>query len=215
MLEELPKYFLELLKKIPKQLLLPILVGIGGLILFGYGLMSYFNANNSHENTIPEHFTGENTNTQPSGMISGQKKIIIDVEGAVQQPGVYSLAQDSRVKDGLIAAGGLSDIADRTYVEQRINLAAKLADGMKVYIPREGENASAASQTLSQTAVAGENIISINAADQSSLESLPGIGVVTAQKIIDGRPYETLDELVSKHVLTQKVFDKIKDMVGI
>lgn len=62
----------------------------------------------------------------------------IDVEGAVVTPSVYSITFDSRVQDGLIAAGGLSSSADRDWVEKHINLSAKLSDGIKLYISITG-----------------------------------------------------------------------------
>jgi competence protein ComEA len=146
------------------------------------------------------------------------KEITVDIEGAVQKPGVYSLSATSRVQDALISAGGLSDKADRSKVSKAMNLAAKLVDGAKIYIPQEGEQAMASSgDSGGQTVLGSEtsSVININTASESELDSLPGVGPATAAKIIKGRPYSSLEELIQKKILGTKVFSNIKDKIGL
>ena len=105
--------------------------------------------------------------------------------------------------------------ADNQRISQTINRAAIVADGGKLYFPkisdssssnivrREGNTPGVPSQTT--------DMVNINMASQAQLDELAGVGPVTAQKIIDGRPYQVLTELVSKKAMSQSVFDKVKD----
>lgn len=111
----------------------------------------------------------------------------------------------------MIAAGGLSARADREWVAKNLNLAMKLTDGAKVYVPAFGENAGAPGS--SEALVSGT--ININTGSASELDGLPGVGPVTAQKIIDNRPYSSVQDLLSKKAVNQKVFDNIKDKISV
>lgn len=136
-------------------------------------------------------------------------EIVVDVEGAVLNPGVYKLSSTARTVDALAAAGGLSEDADREYVQKNINLAQKVTDGLKLYIPRSGE------QVLSASSASGSGpVININQASESQLEALPGIGAVTAGKIISGRPYGSVDDLLNQKIVGSKVFSEIKDQLS-
>lgn len=145
-------------------------------------------------------------------------KIKVDVEGAVMNPGVYDLKSDARFKDALASAGGLSEEADREYVAKGLNLAQKLIDGVKIYIPRVNEKVTNVSSSVSTSTGDGTSAVSgsinVNTASQDSLESLPGVGPVTAGKIINGRPYSDINELLSKKVVGSSVFGKIKDQIS-
>jgi len=191
---------------------LPLSLGILGMILFAYGLIGLFSANKSSEDIIFETSSEKNT-------VIEAKTILVDIEGAVVKPGVYKLPQESRIQDALIVAGGLSAAADREHVAKNFNLAIKLTDGTKIYVPFIGEavkgaavlNVSNASSELS----AVNALININNASESQLDTLPGIGPVTAQKIIVGRPYSSVDELLSKKIVGAKVFGQIKDKISV
>ncbi|PWU23173.1 hypothetical protein C5B42_03785 [Candidatus Cerribacteria bacterium 'Amazon FNV 2010 28 9'] len=144
------------------------------------------------------------------------KTLTIDIEGAVLHPGVIQLPTSSiappRFQDALAKAGGLSANADPQYVQQQLNLAAPLSDGMKIYIPKKGEGAVAGASTSSSPSSA---IISINTATLDQLDSLPGIGATRAQAILDHRPYMSLDELSSKAKLPKSIIDKITPLISL
>jgi competence protein ComEA len=144
--------------------------------------------------------------TQP-GMA---QKVKVDIEGAVEQPGIYEVANDSRIQDVLITAGGMTPKANRTYVSQNINLAQKVYDGLKIYIPENISNLSNSSNLTNLS-----NLVNINTGTLSQLDTLPGIGEATAKKIIDGRPYQNTSQLVEMHIVTQSVFTKIKDLISL
>ena len=157
-------------------------------------------------------------------------EIIVEISGQVEKPGVYKLPNGSRIDDLLTVSGGLSVNANRELLDKTLNRAAKLIDGQKLYIPSIDEqtkvlsanatsaglgnssNSSTTSEGISQNS---GNTININSASQSQLETLSGIGPAYAQKIIEGRPYSNLEELVTKKILSQKLFDKNKDLLSI
>lgn len=101
-------------------------------------------------------------------------KLVVHVAGAVRRPGLYRLAEGERVADAVARAGGATAPADTA----AINLAAPLADGMQVVVPSRVPGAKGA-------AVPGR--VSLSSASVSELDALPGIGPVTAQKIVDHR----------------------------
>lgn len=140
-----------------------------------------------------------------SGVI---KKIVVDMSGEVAKPGVYSFDTGARVVEAITAAGGFSKNADMEWVDKNLNKAAKLSDGEKIYVPRAGEPESVRVEVDNKK-------INLNNASQATLESLPGVGPVTATKIVAGRPYQDSNELVTKKIVGQKVFDQIKDLVSI
>lgn len=117
--------------------------------------------------------------------------LVVHVVGAVRRPGLYRLPAGSRVADALARAGGPTRRADTTLV----NLAAPLADGVQVVVPRRGQAASGAG---GGAGVAG-GPVHLNSATAADLDALPGIGPVTAQKILDYRaqhgPFSSLEDL--------------------
>lgn len=149
--------------------------------------------------------------------------LVVEIAGAVEKPGVYKLVADSRIEDLLILAGGVSYNADREWMEKVLNRASKLQDGQKIYIPRIGEQSNILSankdgvyQSISTDFLKrGNGLININTASQKELESLYGIGPVYAQKIIEHRPYSTIDELVTRKILKTSTFEKIKDKITV
>jgi competence protein ComEA len=108
------------------------------------------------------------------------KILIVHVVGAVRRPGLYRLADGSRVADAVRRAGGSTRRADLSL----INLAAPIADGLQVVVPRRQPAAAAASGTAGATP-AGP--VHLNTATLEELDALPGVGPVTAQKILDYR----------------------------
>ena len=136
------------------------------------------------------------------------RQVVVHVDGAVIRPGVYQLKADSRVGDAINAAGGLATSADQS----KINLAAKVADGQKIYIARIGEEVKGTTSITSTTGITG--LININTASESELDKLPGVGPVTAAKIIASRPYSAPEELLTKKVVNTSVYEKIKGLIA-
>lgn len=147
--------------------------------------------------------------------------ITVDVSGAILKPGVYQLVSGSRIADAIAISGGLEDSADTEWIDRMVNKAAKLSDGQKVYIPFKDDHSDPDSDNLNgvyqsytgPSDTSFSNKVSINTASQSELESLWGIGPKTAQKIIEQRPYSSIEELLSKKIINSNVFDKNKDII--
>jgi competence protein ComEA len=133
--------------------------------------------------------------------------VVVDVVGAVARPGVVRLPAGSRVLDALLAAGGMTGDADLFAV----NKAALLRDGVRIYVPKPGEQVPAGA--LGSPA---ETKIDINHASESELDTLPGIGPGTAAKIVrsrEAKPFARAEELQTRGLVTAKVFADIKDLV--
>lgn len=149
--------------------------------------------------------------------------IFVDLSGAVERADVYEVTSGARLKDVLILAGGLSVDADRGFFARSFNLARKLKDQEKIYIPNREEiqneliqiNQPALTNYYSDTPTASSEKISINNATMDQLDTLPGIGKITAQKIIQNRPYQSLDDLLSKKIVGKSVYERIKDLITI
>jgi competence protein ComEA len=110
-----------------------------------------------------------------------EPRVVVDVVGAVHRPGLYRLPQSARIADALGRAGGPTAKADL----DQVNLAAPLADGEQVVVPRKVAGARAAVGGASGSAPPGPVYLSTATLEQ--LDALPGIGPVTAQKILDYR----------------------------
>lgn len=147
-------------------------------------------------------------------IVKENKTITVDLSGAVKNPGVYKLKDGAIVEDAIKAGGGFSDLANRQYISKALNLAQKLSDGSKIYVPAEGEIAGISRDGgVSQAAV--QSKVNINSATQAQLEVLPAVGPVTASRIISDRPYQKAEELLSKKVVNKAVFEKIKDLITV
>lgn len=190
---------------------LPIVLVMGGIVILSGALIFKYL-------TSPKIESATENAPEKSKVLSTEttllaKTIKVDISGAVEKPGVYEIPDNYRVTDVLITAGGITPKADRNYVSKNINLAQKLSDGQKIYIPFEGETTSnSVTQSTSNTVANGT--VNINMASLSELDKLPGIGPVTAQKIIDSRPYLKNDDLLAKKIVSKSVYDKIKDQIA-
>jgi competence protein ComEA len=205
----------ELLSKIGKYryLLLCLLIG---LILTGLGIL-FFKSGAITPSTKVEVL--DSTKAGPDS----HQDLTAEISGEVIKPGVYKLPTDSRVDDLLIKADGLSVNADRSWCDKYLNRAAKLSDGQKVFIPSVNQQSNVLSaknsvgdQTVSSVVQSDSNeLININTASLSQLDSLPGIGQTYGQNIIEHRPYSTLEELVSKGAIKQSLYNKIKNLISV
>ena len=205
--------FLERYLPFLKQHWLPLGLGLLGLIFLVYGLIALFGSSSSSSDVVFE------AGSEASESAKVNKEIFIDVSGAVVKPGVYRFNSDSRVQDALVAAGGLSAEANRDWAAKNLNLAAKLRDGGKLYIPdlnESGIKSQESGGTLGgEVAGVTTGLININTASTSELDTLPGVGPVTAQKIINARPYEAIEDLLSKKIVGSKVFEQIKEKIAV
>jgi competence protein ComEA len=161
------------------------------------------------------------TPTDGSGSTAPAKKgerVTVHVAGAVATPGVYALAADARVIDAIEAAGGGVPESDLN----RLNLAAKVADGQRVLVSRVGEAAPAGPGTPGGTdggSADPSGLVNVNSATQAELEALPGIGPTLAEAIISERErrggFRSVNELRDVRGIGEKRFADLKDKVTI
>ena len=135
------------------------------------------------------------------------RELVVDVAGGVVAPGLHRLRPGDRVGDAIIAAGGFGPRADLATASRLLNLAAPLSDGAKVLVPELGST---------QVASPDDGRIDLNRADGAALESLPGIGPVTAQRILDARAearFGKIADLRSRGIVGDAVFERLKGLV--
>jgi len=138
-------------------------------------------------------------------------ELAVYVTGAVANPGVYYLAEESRVQDALEAAGGPTANADL----DRVNLAQRLRDEDQIYFPEVGEE----NPPVTRMGGSGEGLININTASAAELETLPGIGPVLAGAIVDHReahgPFSSIEEITNVQGIGQGVFGEIRELITV
>lgn len=142
--------------------------------------------------------------------------IMVDVGGAVKMPQVMELKENSRVADAISAAGGLTEQADTA----GINQAAFLTDGEKVYIPQKGESGAVLSGITSAAgSQAGQQKVNINTATSEELQTLDGIGPVTAEKILTYRDnngaFQNIEDLKNVDGIGDKTFENLKEHITV
>jgi competence protein ComEA len=164
--------------------------------------------------------------------------LVVDVQGAVLRPGVHHLTGGSRVADAIAAAGGYGPRVDADRVGRELNLAAQLHDGDRVLVPSRddppgsgvggsGGGSGGSGGTTGGGGTGGSGgtgggrngaLVDLNHATASELDALPGVGPVTAQKIIAARkeqPFATIEALRDRKVIGVAAFDKLKDLVTV
>ena len=207
-------------ERLPMLALTGLLVAAGGA-----GLASRAADRVTIVQRAPEH------EEEPQGDATGAAEtpeeqpttFVVHVDGAVEAPGLVRMeGVDVRVYDAVEAAGGLLDDADTSSV----NLAEPLTDGAKIHIPHEGEEQdeqTAASQpgqvttsgaTGTGTALA---LVNLNQATEEQLQTLPGVGEVTARTIVEDRtrngPFATVEDLMRVSGIGEKKFEKLQGRI--
>lgn len=152
--------------------------------------------------------------------------LVVYVCGAVRSPGVYTFAPGARVADLIDRAGGATGAAEL----ETINLAAVLTDGQQVVVPRRGETAAATAAGDPAAAATGSGgaaaapavpgaLVNLNTATLAELDTLPGVGPSTAQKILDYRTssggFKSVDDLKNVSGIGDVRFAELKDLVTV
>ena len=148
-----------------------------------------------------------------AGSVAGNDaapKLFVHVVGAVRRPGLFRLKDGTRVADAVARAGGPTRRADLSAV----NLAAPLVDGQQVIVPRRGPGGVPAA--LAGTSAPGAKV-SLASATAEQLDELPGIGPVTAEKIVDWRtthgPFRSVDDLDNVPGIGPARIEQLRDLV--
>lgn len=220
-----------------RKILLIIVISI---ITFGISYYAYETKSNEEFDVDEQNLEVEENNETEDLSEETSEKIVVHVSGAVNQEGIVELDEKARVADAIEKAGGVTENA---YMKD-VNLAEVLEDGMKIYIPtkeevnnqNQGENTnyisagttSLANNTNSSTKNSGEsktgasNVkgkVNINTASLEELDTLPGIGESTANKIINYRKengkFKSIEEIKEVSGIGDSKYEKIKDLIEI
>ncbi len=183
-----------------------LILTILGLTLFLIGISGVF-LNREKDYISLNHEIGSNSVLGESRE-SVVSMLIVDIGGAVERPGVYEFNSGDRIIEALNKAGGIKDNANYGWVEKSLNKAELLRDGMKLYVPFENDS-------LVLESGMQNNLISINYATAQELETLPGVGQVTADKIIKGRPYSSIEDLKNKKIVGSKLYLDLVDLLSL
>jgi competence protein ComEA len=153
-----------------------------------------------------------------AGVGGAVAEVVVHVAGAVAAPGVQRLPAGARVVDAVDAAGGAAPDADLG----RINLAAVLADGQQVYVPRAGESPPAPitpSSGAPDGAAGTVALVDLNTATAAELEELPGVGPTTAGAIIAHReqhgPFGSVDDLLDVRGIGEAKLEQLRDLATV
>lgn len=220
-----------------KQKIVILTLGVIIVIAFLYYIYT------KYDDTVisTEEFEKENVigNLEETEEVTKEEdtKIIVHVSGAVNKEGIVELEENSRISDAIDKAEGLKENADT----KKINLAFKLEDGMKIYIPTIGESIAenevnennnmideTSKYVTSESGVAQEENngqteekksekVNINKATQTELEGLPGIGPATAIKIINYRnengKFKNIEDIKEVSGIGDAKYENIKDLI--
>lgn len=212
---------------VDKKLLLKV---IAGVIILVIAFSMYLARNSDSEDTVQVLIPKEENHIQEgneaeeedvsTAAIVSEKKILIDVSGAVNQPAVVELKEGSRVFEAIELAGGLSKDADT----RSTNLAQVLTDGEKLYIPTKKELEETGGSYLqtkntSVEASGSAELININTANSETLQQLTGVGPSTAEKIIRYRTengnFKTIEDIKNVSGIGEKTFEKFKNKITV
>jgi competence protein ComEA len=164
----------------------------------------------------------------PDAALAAGQGLVVDVAGAVLHPGIYHLSAGSRVADAITAAGGFGPRVD-ALAAQALNLAAPLTDGIQVRVPSR-DDATAHATGAPGTGGGGSGgggsgsgggpggSVDLNTATAAELDTLPGIGPVTAAKIIasrEGQAFSAVAELQTRKLVGASTFAKLAGLVTV
>ncbi len=223
------EYFIKLPKKYKIIVLISIIVLIIIVFIFTYRYF-YSKENNYEEITNELRIVNENNELESEetrfSIVQKSEKVVVHVVGEVNEPGVVTLEEGARIVDAINKAGGKTEEADLS----KINLAYVIEDGVQIYVPRIGENRddfitdSAGEGIIAESAVIKDEEskvikVNINTATLEKLQSLPGVGASTGQKIIDYRnengKFKNIEELKNVPGIGESKYNNLKEYITI
>lgn len=193
-----------------------------GIIVIIILIISYYFYSQKTEEDIYYLNNLDSNETEKKEIKTEKKEIIVHIAGCIAKPGIVKLEENSRICDAIDLAGGITEEADIS----KINLAYPLEDGMKIYIPNINEKeVNIENEYLTQETTTQEinstinKKININSANKSEIETIPGIGSITAQKIIDYRKengkFKKIEDIKNISGIGENKFKKIKEYICI
>jgi len=224
-----------LLLRLSKQTLMRVILSfcfLLGICSVGFGSWVFVGATQAYEVLEPDVIACPQADSQDEKVTPPEesRNVTVAISGAVSNPGMYQLANGSRVGDLVTTAGGFASNADSIFVQTTLNLAHRLNDAEGVYIPfledqdvldvcselttlLQTAHQSAATEKTAQNEGEEGTVVSINFGSVEQLDTLPGVGAKRAEAIVANRPYARIEELVEKEVLSESVFEELKQLI--
>jgi competence protein ComEA len=200
-------------RALTRRRVLAIAAGLVVALVLGSRLLAH--AGTASDQTVPPPLK---PSTRAASTVAAAA-VVVDVVGAVRRPGLYRLPEGSRVADAVARAGGLS----RKAVRSLVNLAAPVADGQQVLVASSVAGAPGAPVAAGGAAGGAPGMpatgpVHLNSATVEQLDALPGVGPVTAQKILDYRTqhglFQSVDELDAVSGIGPAKLDSLRDLVA-
>jgi competence protein ComEA len=188
-------------------------VAAGALLVIGVAVVAFALLRPSTPSPPPElTLPMASTSASTAAPTTAAASLVVHAAGAVVRPGLYRLPPGARVDDLVAAAGGVATDAD----VDRINLAAPVVDGERVYVPRLGE----AVPVAGGDAASSSGPIDLNTANESQLDTLPGIGPATAKAIVDERTrrggrFTSVDDLLNVRGIGPAKLEQLRPLVTV
>lgn len=142
----------------------------------------------------------------------------VHISGEINNPGVYEIRDEQRLEDLIKEAGGLTNEAD----DRNLNLAQRLEDQMKIYIPNINEENLLENTDRNQEALpvgnTASSLVNINTANKDDLMSLPNIGDKRAEAIIEYRKtqkFEKIEDIKNVTGIGEKYYEALKDLITV
>lgn len=221
------------MKKVDRKSLYILVIIIG----ISIGIYMFFTRENDNLNEeILIENTQERIETNKSKEITTNSNIVVYITGCIKIPGVYEMQEENRIADLIEKAGGVTEEADTNSV----NLAYKLEDEMKIYVPSKKEMENKLEEKINREDKSEEYIyrengnleskdinrdsnkiqkVNINTASQTELETLPGIGASTALKIIEYRKetgkFKSIEDIKNVKGIGESKYNKIKELIKV
>lgn len=193
---------------------LPLVLALFGLFVY---FMNFHTGKEAAVFTYEQPSEEESTSQPPLAATEPPSaeesdEVVVDVKGAVNDPGVYTLKEGDRLIDAVRKAGGLTSEADDT----SLNYALRLEDEMLVYVPAIGE----AEEEMPLTSVeSSKDTVNINKATEEELMTIPGIGPAKAAAIIEHREkegkFQTKEDIMQVSGIGEKTFENIADLIDV
>lgn len=214
------KTYIEMLKEYKWQIALPAAAGLlmTTFLIFSQPAKSDQTGLTDFPQTEQASSSSESVEEISTEESKEPSQLVVDVKGAVEKPGLYTLEVGSRVNDAVESAGGLTSQAD----PKSINLAQKLSDEAVVYVASKDENISVVASTTASSAMSqegNESKVNLNTATEADLQTISGIGAKRAADIIAYREanggFKSVDDLNNVSGIGDKTMESIRPYVTV